>query len=475
MHPLEKKITKTVLASGMLKQRETAVVGVSGGPDSMALLHLLASLAGGQEISLVAVYVDHGLRPHESGQEAELVKEQADFLKIPCRIGMVAVQEYARAHRLSVEHAARILRYGFLERVADECRAPRVAVAHTADDQAEEVLLRLLRGTGRKGLAGMSGIVAGKLIRPLLAISKDELLAYLQDRRIPYLLDSSNLSSVYLRNRVRLQLLPHLEEQYNPQVKETLRHTAAILQDEEEILEQLAQAACQRTIVETADGSRAGKVLTLLLHEFSREPRGLQRRILEALCWRLDSAPSFRIIESLLALAFHGAVGRRLHLANGLRVSRQDGQLIFSYPQGKVAKRGDLVEAARFEVVIDGPGSYPIPAMGRKLIVSISAGVPPRKVLQAEDADYLDRHTVVFPMVARSVYPGDRFHPLGAPGSKKVKDFLSEQKIPAGLRWQVPVLEDDRGIAALLGLRVDETRKVRGQTQQAIAFRLEPL
>lgn len=475
MHPLEKKVQKIIAAQGLIRSGEKILAAVSGGPDSVALLHVLAAVSGQFAALLVAAYVDHGLRPEEIAREAELVEEQAGLLRIPYRFGQIAVQEYASRHSLSVEHAARILRYETLEKLARKEGALKIAVAHTADDQAEEILLRLLRGTGRKGLAGMSGIFAGKVIRPLLAISKDELLRYLQDRRIPYLVDSSNLSPVYLRNRVRLQLLPYLEERYNPQIKETLRHTAAILQDEEEILEQLAQAACERTIVETDGGSRAGKVLALLLDEFGREHPGIQRRILEALCWSLDSTPSFRIIESLQDLAVHGANGSRLHLAQGLRVSRQGGQLIFSYPQGKIAKRGDLVEEACFEIVIDGPGSYRVPTIGKKLIVSISDGAPPREVLLARAADYLDRNSLSFPMVARSVYPGDRFHPLGAPGSKKVKDFLSEEKISAGRRWQVPVLEDDRGIAALLGLRIDEARKVREQTKQAVAFRLEPL
>lgn len=455
---------------------ETAVVAVSAGPDSMALLHLLAGLAGGQGISLVAAYVDHGLRPAESGQEAELVREQAGFLGVPCRTGMVPVQRYAGVHKLSIEHAARLLRYEFFEQVAVECGAMRIAVAHTADDQAEEVMLRLLRGTGRKGLAGMSSLSGAKVVRPLLAISKDELLRYLQDRRIPYLVDSSNLSPVYLRNRVRLQLLPYLEERYNPRIKETLRHTAAILQDEEEILEQLAQTAYARAVVEPAAESALGRTAALLLHEFAREPRGIQRRILEAICWRLDSAPSFRIIESLLALAVHGTSGSRLHLAEGLRVSRESGRLLFCYPVGKSSgSRGDLIEERRFEIVIDGPGSYPVPAIGKTVIVSVTDGAPSREVLLARDADYLDRDSVIFPMVVRSVSPGDRFQPLGAPGSKKAKDFLSEEKIPAGLRWQAPVLEDARGIAALLGLRIDEARKVKEQTKQTVAFRLGPL
>ena len=441
----------------------------------MALLQVLHAVAGTMELSLVAAYVNHGLRPEEVAREEELVQGRAGLLRIPFQTGAIPVRAFARDQKLSLEHAARLLRYGMLEEIADRAGATRIAVAHTADDQAEELLLRLLRGTGRMGLAGMSPASAAGIIRPFLDISKAELLAYLHRHRIPYLLDSSNLSPVHLRNRVRLELLPYLEERYNPSLKETLRQTAEILRDEEEILSGMTRAAYGRSVVE--DGGKEGpaRAVQLKLDSFALEPRAIQRRILESICWRLESPPSFRIIAGLLELALGDAGGGRMHLAEGLRVNRQARQLIFFYPEGKIARRGDLLRESGFELAIAGPGSYPIPAIGRKVVVSIGEGVPSSQAMRAGEADYLDLSTIFFPLALRSPRPGDRFQPLGAPGRKKVKDFLADRKVPAAFRWQVPVLEDERGIAALLGLRIGEARKVTGKTKQTVAFHLEPL
>lgn len=475
MQPLEKKVLKKIFDFPLLNRGDLVVVAVSGGPDSMALLQVLHAVAGTMELSLVAVYLNHGLRPEEVAREEELVKNRAGLLQIPFQTGAIPVRAFARDRKLSLEHAARLLRYGMLEEIAGRAGAAGIAVAHTADDQAEELLLRLLRGTGRQGLAGMSPVSAARIIRPFLEISKAELLDYLHRNRIPYLLDSSNLSTVHLRNRVRLELLPYLEERYNPNLKETLRQTAEILRDEEEILTGMTRFAYGRSVVEDAGKGGPVRAVGLELGSFALEPKAIQRRILESICWRLESPPSFRIIAGLLELALRDAGGGRMHLAEGLRVSRQARQLVFSYPEGKIARRGGLLQESGFELAIAGPGSYPIPAIGRKVVVSIGDGIPSREAMRAGEAEYLDRSAISFPLALRSPRPGDRFQPLGAPGRKKVKDFLADRKVPAALRWQVPVLVDEYGIAALLGLGIDEARKVTGMTRQTVAFRLEPL
>ncbi|MDX1775594.1 MAG: tRNA lysidine(34) synthetase TilS, partial [Desulfobulbales bacterium] len=225
MHPLEKKTLKTIQQEGLLQAGEKIIVGVSAGPDSMALLHVLARLAPALDITLAAVYVNHGLRPHEAQKEKTLVESAANSLDVAFYAGSVDVRGFADREKLSLEHAARLLRYNFLEKTAREFRAHKIGVAHTADDQAEEILLRLIRGTARKGLSGMKTLRAGRIIRPFLKIGKTDLLAYLDTYTIPFMQDSSNLQHRYLRNRIRGELLPHLEERYNPDIRQTLLRT----------------------------------------------------------------------------------------------------------------------------------------------------------------------------------------------------------------------------------------------------------
>lgn len=439
----------------------------------MALLHVLAELREASGWTLVVAHVDHGLRPDEAGAEASLVQEAARRLEVPCEQGRVMVQAHAREKGLSIEHAARDLRYGFLGQVARQYRAEKIGVAHTADDQAEEILLRLIRGTGRAGLSGMALCRNNLLIRPFLAIGKKELLAYLAARGIAFCQDSSNRQRICLRNRIRLDLLPWLKEHFNPAVERSLRERAALFQAEEELLANLARTACN-SVIQKAKEPDSG--LTITLAEFSRQPLALKRRILEAACWDMGCRPSFRQIEQLCHLA--GAKeGALLHLAEGLRVSRQGQGLCFCYPQGKKATRGNLgrVTAPQdYCVEIIGPGVYPLAVIGNVVRLEIMEATSAMGLGQGPETICLDADRLSFPLVVRPYRPGDRFLPLGAPGRKKVGDFFTDRKIPVAERWKVPVLTDCQGIVALLGLRPDQRCAVTPQTGRVLAVTLSP-
>jgi len=295
MHPLEKETLRILQQEQLVQPGDKVVVGVSSGPDSMALLHVLVKLAAELDITLTAVYVNHGLRPDEASQEENLVRETAEGFNIDWRIGSVNVKDTAVRRKLSIEHTARLLRYQFLEDVAAEVQGDKIAVAHTADDQAEEILLRLIRGTARKGLAGMKSMRDNRIIRPFLTFAKYRLLDYLDRYSIPYLEDSSNLEDIYLRNRIRNDLLPYLAEHYNPNINQNLLRIANVLQDEEELLEKLADAAWEKIIeflppeVAISDTGQPQDIqqgkLVITLQLFNQEPRAIQRRILEKCSW----------------------------------------------------------------------------------------------------------------------------------------------------------------------------------------------
>lgn len=481
MHPLEKETLTNIQQQALLNKGETVVVGVSAGPDSMALLHVLAALRIEMDLSVVAVYVDHGLRPTETPQEASLVQGQVGLLGIQCKIDKVDVQGYGDKLKLSLEHAARILRYEYLEKVAREYNSVKIAVGHTADDQAEEVLLRLIRGTGRKGLSGMDMLYAGSIIRPFLAISKEQLLTYLADKKIPFLEDSSNKERVYLRNKIRLDLIPYIAQNFNPNIKETLRQTAAILKEEEILLEELTSVACNKIII--ADAAAEEKYergtpnpLVLVVDRLLEESRAIQRRVAENVCWMMHNRPSFRKVEQILDVAFSGDDGAVVHLAQGLRVNKKVGQLIFSYPKGKTTERGDLtdIEEDYFQITLPNVGTYSVPEIGKKIVIESFDAVPPESAIKSQDADYFDFDAISFPLCVRSWQSGDQFHPLGAPGRKKVSDFLTDSKVPRQMRWQVPVLtSSDNKILALLGVRIDHTVRLSEKTKKVLMVKVE--
>lgn len=343
MHPLEKKIFQMLVDGELLVAGEDVLVGVSAGPDSMALLYLLAGFGQKFPLNIIAVYVDHGLRPHETQAEADLVKEAAASLATDFELVRVDVQGEAKRQKKSVEHVARDLRYQAFDEVAGRTGARKIAVGHTADDQAEEIIIRLLRGAGRGGLAGMSLVRDNKIVRPLLTTPKTEILAYLESKDISFLEDSSNQDLRFLRNKVRLEILPFLER-YNPSVRETLRRSAAILQDEEGLLADDAARCWQEVALVEEDGNDVLPVVTIDTMKFVALHPALQRRVVETMLITMAARPDSRQIEQFMSLARYGQGSGQLHFGKGLRVKKVKGRLICSYPQGKGAGRGNLDE-----------------------------------------------------------------------------------------------------------------------------------
>jgi len=469
MHPLEKKIFSFMQRQGLLPPGSTAILAVSGGPDSMAMLHLLAAGRPAIPFTPVAVYVNHGLRPAEADREEGLVRQHCEILGLAAHFEAVPVRKYAKEHGLSLEHAGRILRYEVLEKSAAGHGANRIAVAHTADDQAEEILLRLIRGTGTRGLSGMRLLREGLVIRPLLRTAKKELLDYLADKQIPYCEDSSNSETDFLRNRIRAHLLPLLAEQYNPDVGRTLRRTAAILQAEDDYLAE--KTAAVENIL-----SMEGDELRLDCTMFGELHTALQRRLLETAFWQSATPPSFNIIEQARGLAIRGADGTQMHGAKGLRIVKRGGLLCFGFPAGRLGRRGNLAPRATEagEVVIVAPGTYRLTELGISIHLTEIARPAPEEMKEAK-ADYLDLDTFSFPLTVRSPQHGDRFHPLGAPGSRKVADFLADRKVPKDERTKVPVLISGGSIIALAGLRIDHAHRITGHTSHCLAVSIEPL
>jgi tRNA(Ile)-lysidine synthase len=341
MHPLERQTLDTLCREGLLVAGERVVVGVSGGPDSVGLIHVLARLRDSLSLALVAVYVDHGLRPKESEAEIRLVRELTGHLDTEFRTLGVPVREHARTHRMSLEHAARDLRYAALRGVAADCGSSNIAVAHTADDQAEEILIRLLRGGGRMALSGMR-VRREDLLRPFLHLEKYRILTYLKEMGLRFLDDSMNTDLRYLRNRVRHRLLPYLEENFDAGVRRALRKTADCLAEDESLLESLTEDALPKVV--TCFPPPAGMPFRIELRRavLVEMPRALQRRIIEKLLWQMGNRASYAHIRTIIDTARDGRTGSELHLSGGLRLGVQRDYLEFLFPEGRGPWRGRL-------------------------------------------------------------------------------------------------------------------------------------
>ncbi|MBC7253553.1 MAG: tRNA lysidine(34) synthetase TilS [Actinobacteria bacterium] len=450
------RVLRAVRRWKMFSPGDLVVAAVSGGVDSLVLLDVLAHVAPREGVSLRVLHVDHGLRPESSG-EAEYVKGAARHYGLPFRSVRVEVQA-SRPKGLSPEEAAREARYRAFEEELAASGARRLATGHTADDRVETLLLRLFTGAGPRGLAGIPP-VRGPYVRPLCLIWREEVERYARFLPLAPLEDPTNRDTRLPRNRVRHVVLPFLEEHF-PGVRKVLLREAEALGEVWEWLEERAREA-------EAEGVRQeGGNLEVSSSYLFALPPPLRRELVARLVRRSGAEPDYHLLEDILRFS-EGGGSASLDLAGDLRVTREYGRLIFgAAPPGK-EERGFP------EVDVPGEGEYPLPG-GRRLrveLVSRTGGMPsprednPRVALL--DADRLD-----FPLRLRRTRPGDRFHPLGAPGTRKLQDFLVDLKVPRRERERVAVLESGGEIAWVVGYRPDERFKVTPRTERALRCEL---
>lgn len=432
----------------------------------MTLLYLLARLAPDLGITMVVAHADHGLRPDASEKEATLVQQASTSLGLDCHITRLEVTLYAKNNGLSLEEAARDLRYSFFEKLAADTGANKIAVAHTADDQAEEILLRLIRGSGRKGLAGMALLRDGRIVRPLLGVDKNILLLYIKDKGISFTTDESNSDRRYLRNKIRLDLLPYLAT-FNPNIANTLRQTATILQDEDYLLDTLTQSHYRRIVHENNPADPQSAIIELA--PLIEIPIALARRILEKVLIHVGAKPQYKHIESLIVLASKGQ--GQIHLSNGLRAIVSSNDLHLYYPWGKKSCRGSLNDkGSSFLLSVEGPGRYYLPETRSEILVEVLKQRPEIDSLKNDPADFFDADKVQFPITIRNRLPNDRLCPMGMTSnkSKKVSEILSKKKIPLQQRTATPIVTCGNKVIAILGVCIDDQVKITATTTALI-------
>ena len=457
---LLRRVLASVRARRLFGPGEHLLVAISGGPDSVALLSLLATLAPSWCLTVSAVHVNHGLRGAESEEDACFVRGLCDRLGVPVvceRADLVHAAGVRR--RRSLQEEAREARYAVLSRVARTVGADKIALGHTADDQAETLLMWMLRGSGTKGLAGMPPARESLFIRPLLDIPRSELLAHLEARGLEFRLDSSNTKPIYLRNRVRQELLPVLRR-FNPGIVGVLRRQADILREEDRYLEELAAGSLLRCSREDTNGE-----VVLDRDALLAQPLALQRRVLRAVIRRVSGAvrgPAFRAVTDVLERVVHGRSGSGITV-QGARVTRDYSRLRVQ-PRCSQMDPGRVLAEGQQEVttslVVPVPSVVRWPLTDQRIRVQYGPPVPDDR----DVAGKRSRHTAVFDadrftmaLRVRSWKPGDVFHPAGMQGHrKKLQDYFSDLKLPRAARRRIPLLVAPEGILWVVGHRADQ-------------------
>lgn len=469
---LIERVKKVCLKEYSLQPERPIVVGVSGGADSLCLLDCLWK-AG---FRVIVAHFDHSLRP-ESAEDARRVAEVARQRGLPFTVERQDVAAYARDAGLSVEEAARLMRYGFLFRVAREWGAQAVAVAHHADDQVETVLMHLLRGSGLEGLTGMKGSRVQEgwdesipLVRPLLGVWREEIEAYCREHGLEPVEDASNRDVTFFRNRLRHEFIPWLQT-YNPRIKEVLWRAAQVLAGEAEVIEQAVETAWNQVAHEAGPGKVA----------FDREaflalPVGLRRRLFRRAMALLRPGLrdiGFEIVERGVHFIAEPSRSRRLHLAQGLRLALQGDRILLlegdTWPFSG-AEWPQLTEGEQLALTV--PGVLEL-GNGWRLQASWSAigGEAYRSTGRWEA--YLDADTLVFPLVVRRARRGERFQPLGLGGrSQKLSDFWINVRLPREVRAAWPLVYSGEAVAWVPGYRLDHRFRVREGSRRLLHLRL---
>ena len=441
----------------MIRHGDRVIVAVSGGADSVCLLDLLHKMEEELEIQLVVAHFDHGLRPGVDEAETQYTKSLAASLSLPFETEKAGAQLRKGG---SLEERARIERYRFLEQTKEKHSAHKIATGHNRNDQAETVLIRLLRGSGPSGLSGIPPFRDDTIIRPLIEITRREIEAYLEGRGLRHVTDLSNLESHYLRNRVRLELIPELER-YQPRIVEILGQMSNIMRSDDERLVKEAEG----WLTHSARSEEAG--IRIPVHPFTMLPEALKGRVIRCILTQTGGTLrriGFRHIDAILQIAKGGKPQAQVKLPNAVTVKRVYNELIFTGSRD--------IEAEDFFYTIPGPGKFPLRAIRCSVLVEEVEKVSLSNMKTALPVAFLNADHLVYPLMVRNFRPGDRFVPLGMSGHRKLKDFFIDLKVPSETRRRIPILIYRDIPIWVCGFRIDDRFKVTSRTKRALKVTL---
>lgn len=481
---LIKTVGATIKAYRMIEPGDSVLVGVSGGPDSVALLHIILSLAQQFSIRVGVAHLNHSLRQKDSDDDAEFVASFARNFDLPCYIKKEDVSKYRHEKKLSLEEAARIVRYRFFESVAEKYMFNKIALGHNADDNAELVIMQLLRGSGPLGISGIPPVRNGKIIRPLIKLTKSEILEFLAVNELKFVLDKSNNDQRYLRNRIRHHLIPYLKSSYNKRIVETINRFASIIRSEEEWIDDLIKPIFNKSVLAAENNSVALSISSINELHIAAQRRIIRKAIAE-IKGNLRRI-TFSHIESVISLLNSGHAFGCIDLPDRIWIKRDGDTISFSREKSLLRdlykKLSDenklsfeyriLKPEAGFKAEIF-PRSLLIKELGLNMEFSkIDIKNLPDIHHAGHNVAFFDMDKLSFPLVLRNFRPGDKFQPLGMSGTQKVKKYFINNKVARVQRAKCLILLSQDKIMWVVGYRIDDFFKVKQSARNILKVEL---
>jgi len=474
-----RSVKKTIERFRMFDSGNRVGVATSGGPDSVALLHVMDRIAEDLNLTLIIIYLNHGLRGEESDREDEFIRRLGDSMKIPVESRKISIPSIREREKGSLEDVCRKERYKFFEEVAKNYNLNKIALGHNLNDQAETVVIKFLRGSGLEGLRGILPVRDGIYVRPLLEVSREEILFFLRGQGAEYITDSSNMDNRYLRNRIRNELIPELKELYNPRLVENVGRMSNILRLENDFIEKCVD----KTLSDWNINSCEEGVKIDIPNLKSLHP-ALQFRVIKTILDDISSSKKgigYIHVKSVIDLIEGGRPNGLLDLPAGVTIRREYDNLIILKDEGfdtKVpspltmkndknkGRKDDKRKVNDYYYHIEVPGSVNIEETGMKIAFDL---------MDAGSLDYssgstvfIDYSVISFPLVVRNIRPGDRIQPFGLKGTKKVKSLFIDEKIPGKERERIPLLVDQESVLWIPGVKLSDRARVTNRTEKVL-------
>lgn len=466
-NPILAKVEKT--ARRFLSEGNAVLIAVSGGPDSVALLHILAYIAPRLSLKLGIAHLNHLLRGKASDKDEQFVSDLAKSLNLPVYISREDVSAYQKAHKISLEEAGRKVRYEFFEKIRQENGFDKIALGHHADDNAELVLMNLIRGSGALGLSGIPPERDGIIVRPLIHLTRSEITNFLKQYDLAYVTDESNSDPQFLRNRIRHELIPILRS-YNPSISRNLNRLSDILKCEEDWIEGMITPMFEDCVIEQQEHCIVFSVMKFnALHVAAR--RRLIRKAIVMLKGNIRRI-AFEHLEAILSLSEKNSGSKNLHLPDQICIEKENNRLIFKEEDLPLrTRRYDQTISYHYE--ISCPSEMFIPEISARLEFSYQNTEEIGDIYHIEQTlAFFDMNVIQFPLIVRNFRPGDRFHPLGMTGTQKLKTYFINSKVSKTERLQCPLVLCKGEIIWVAGYRPGQFGKITPKTQKVLKAEL---
>ncbi|EOD01137.1 tRNA lysidine(34) synthetase TilS [Caldisalinibacter kiritimatiensis] len=462
---MKEKVVHTIKKYNLIEKVDNVLLGLSGGPDSLALFYILKDLQQEIEFKLHVAHVNHKVRGKEADEDEKFVRDICNRYKVPFYSKSVDMKGYAKKKKLSEEEAGREIRYNFFYEIINKLGGGKIAVAHNKDDQGETLIMRVLRGTGIDGLVGMD-YINGNIIRPLLDVTREEIEKFCEENNIKPRIDKTNLKPIYGRNKIRLELIPYIQENFNEGIIDTLFRMSRVIKMDSKFLNDYSYGEFKKIVIEESNNkvvadlnklvdmhkSIKARVIRLCIEKINKDLKGIEEKH----------------VSQVIELIDKGITGKRVNISNNINVSISYDKVVF------IKQRSQKNKKQGFKYKLNIYDKTYIP----ELNAVINSKIIDKKELEIyanKNRKYFNYDNIKGDLYVKTREPGDRFIPLGMKGSKKIKDFFIDQKVPREKRDIIPIVEDEAHILWIIGYRISELYKITDNTDKVLMLEYKKL